>query len=226
MAAHDQLIVAAVLVAAGDGRRLGADQPKAFVQVAGRSLLEHAISRFAAHPGVRDIVVAAPPAAVDHAAALAPTATVVAGGADRQSSVSCGLAALNADVDLVLVHDVARAFVPAEVITRVLDALSEGAEAVVPAVPISDTIRSVDAATGELGGLVDRAQLLAMQTPQGFRREVLVRAHANATEVRATDDAALIEALGLPVRAVAGDERAFKVTRPLDLALAEVVADG
>jgi 2-C-methyl-D-erythritol 4-phosphate cytidylyltransferase len=183
------------------------------------------VDRFAAHPGVRDIVVAAPAAALDRAAALAPATTVVAGGADRQSSVSCGLAALAGDVDLVLVHDVARAFVPAEVITRVLDALAEGAQAVVPAVPISDTIRSVDATTGELGGLVDRAQLLAMQTPQGFRRDVLVRAHAKATDVRVTDDAALVETLGVPVRAVAGHERAFKVTRPLDLAFAEAVAD-
>jgi 2-C-methyl-D-erythritol 4-phosphate cytidylyltransferase len=226
MAAHDQVIVAAVLVAAGDGRRLGADVPKAFVEVAGRTLLEHALDRFAAHPAVRDIVVAAPPSALDRAEALAPAITVVAGGADRQSSVSRGLAALAPDVNLVLVHDVARAFVPAAVITRVLEALAGGADAVVPTVPVSDTIRAVDAHTGDLGGIVDRTRLMAMQTPQGFRRDVLARAHARDAEVRATDDAALVEALGIPVRAVAGDERAFKITRPLDLAFAEAVARG
>jgi 2-C-methyl-D-erythritol 4-phosphate cytidylyltransferase len=226
MAAHDRMIVAAILVAAGDGVRLGADVPKAFVEVAGRTLLQHAVDRFTSHPAVRDVVVAAPPAALDRAGALTPGVTVVAGGADRQSSVACGLAAVGDDVDLVLVHDVARAFVPPEVITRVVDALAEGADAVVPAMPVSDTIRSVDAETGDLGGVVDRAQLTAMQTPQGFRRDVLVRAHAAGVGVRATDDAALVEALGLHVRAVAGDERAFKITHPLDLAFAEVVARG
>jgi 2-C-methyl-D-erythritol 4-phosphate cytidylyltransferase len=226
MAAHDRMIVAAVLVAAGDGVRLGADVPKALVEIAGRTLLEHAVDRFMTHPAVRDVVVAAPATALDRAGSLLPGATVVAGGADRQSSVSCGLAAVADDVELVLVHDVARAFVPAEVITRVVDALSGGADAVVPAVPVSDTIRSVDAETGDLGGIVDRAQLTAMQTPQGFRRDVLVRAHAAGAGRRATDDAALVEALGVRVRAVAGDERAFKITHPLDLALAEVVARG
>ena len=226
MAAHDRLIVAAVLVAAGDGVRLGADVPKAFVEVAGRTLLEHAVARFATHPAVRDVVVAAPAASLDRAGSLAPGTTVVAGGADRQSSVSCGLAAVAEDVDLVLIHDVARAFVPPDVLTRVVDALSDGADAVVPTVPVSDTIRSVDADTGDLDGIVDRAQLTAMQTPQGFRKDVLVRAHAEGAGVRATDDAALVEALGVRVRAVAGDERAFKVTHPLDLALAEVIARG
>jgi 2-C-methyl-D-erythritol 4-phosphate cytidylyltransferase len=226
MAAHDRMIVAAVLVAAGDGVRLGADVPKALVEIAGRTLLEHAVDRFTTHPRVRDVVVAVPATALGRAGSLVPPATVVPGGADRQSSVSRGLAAVADDVDLVLVHDVARAFVPAEVITRVVDALYEGADAVVPAVPVSDTIRSVDAETGDLGGIVDRAQLTAMQTPQGFRRDVLVRAHAAGAGRRATDDAALVEALGVRVRAVAGDERAFKITHPLDLALAEVVARG
>lgn len=222
---RDRLIVAAVLVAAGDGRRLGADVPKAFVQVSGRTLLEHAAVRFSAHPRVRDLVIAAPVGFLDRARELVPDAVVVTGGAARQQSVAAALVATAADVDLVLVHDVARAFVPSAVITRVIDALAT-AEAVVPTVAVSDTIRTSDPDSGELGALVDRARLRAMQTPQGFRRDLLVKAHAGASGTAATDDAALVEALGVRVHSVEGDGRAFKVTVPLDLALAEVIARG
>jgi 2-C-methyl-D-erythritol 4-phosphate cytidylyltransferase len=225
MAANDQLIVAAIVVAAGSGLRLGADVPKAFVEVGGRTLLEHAVASLCAHPRVASTVVAAPAEQLDRAAALLPDATVVAGGVTRQLSVARALAAVPAEADLVLVHDAARAFVPAEVIDRVLAALDAGADAAVPTLPISDTIRTVDA-VGELGGLIDRSGLLAMQTPQGFRREVLSRAHAGAVGDNATDDAALVEAIGGHVIAVPGDHRAFKVTVPLDLALAEVVLRG
>lgn len=216
------MIVAAVLVAAGSGSRLGADVPKAFVTVAGRPLLAHAASRFAAHPGVRDVVIAAPAELVGSAAELVGSARVVAGGRTRQESVARGLAALAPDVDTVLVHDVARAFVPAAVIDRVLGALSAGAAAVVPTVPVADTIRSV--AGGVLGAVVDRSQLAAVQTPQGFARRVLVAAHASALDGSATDDASLVEAAGVSVTAVPGAPEAFKVTVPLDLALAEVIA--
>jgi 2-C-methyl-D-erythritol 4-phosphate cytidylyltransferase len=224
MAANDRKIVAAIVVAAGSGSRLGADVPKAFVDVAGRTLLEHAVGRIAAHPQIDHVVVAVPADEVDRARALTPAAIVVPGGATRQRSVERALAALPADVDLVLVHDAARAFVPAQVLDRVLAALAH-ADGAVPTRPVSDTIRTVDAA-GELGGLIDRAGLLAMQTPQGFRRDVLVKAHAAAVRDDATDDVALVEAIGGHVVAVAGDERAFKITVPLDLALARVVADG
>ncbi|MGH8860244.1 MAG: 2-C-methyl-D-erythritol 4-phosphate cytidylyltransferase [Jatrophihabitantaceae bacterium] len=226
MAADDRLIVAAIVVAAGSGRRLGADVPKAFVPVAGRALLEHAAARLAEHPQVTSLVVAAPDGFLDRARALLPWAIVVSGGATRQRSVARALAALPAEADLVLVHDAARAFVPLEVISRVLDALAAGADAVVPTMPIGDTIRTLHRASGELGDLIDRSGLLAMQTPQGFRRDVLVRAHACAESDDATDDAALVEAVGGRVIPVRGDERAFKVTVPLDLALAEAVARG
>lgn len=223
MAAHGPRTVAAILVAGGSGTRLGADVPKAFVCVAGRTLLEHAVERFAAHAAVRDVVVVAPAALLARAGELIPAATVVAGGATRQASVRCGLAALAADVELVLVHDAARAFVPVAVISRVVDALNEGAEAVVPTLPIADTVRSLDAAGG-LGGTVDRRQLVAVQTPQGFVRALLDRAHTQAGSDDASDDASLVEAIGGTVSAVAGDDAAFKITRPLDLALAELVA--
>jgi 2-C-methyl-D-erythritol 4-phosphate cytidylyltransferase len=225
MAANDQLIVAAIVVAAGSGSRLGADVPKAFVEVGGRTLLEHAVERLAAHPRVSAIVVAVPSDSLDRASRLLPDAVVVAGGPTRQQSVAFALAAVPPHADLVLVHDAARALVPVEVVNRVIEALDAGAEGVVPALPVSDTIRTVDTASGELGPLVDRSRLLAMQTPQGFRKDVLAKAHAAGAEQAATDDAALVEALGRRVVAVRGDERAFKVTVPLDLALAEALLD-
>lgn len=221
MAAHDPSIVAAIVVAAGSGTRLGADVPKAFVEVGGRTLLEHAVAHIAAHPQVGPIVVAVPSDERERAGSLVPSATVVAGGSTRQLSVSHALAAVPHDTDLVLVHDAARAFVPVEVIDRVIAAL-DAADGAVPTRPVSDTIRTVDA-SGELGSLVDRSGLLAMQTPQGFRREVLVKAHAAAEGADATDDVTLVEAIGGHVVAVEGDERAFKVTVPLDLALAEAL---
>ncbi|HEY2273268.1 MAG TPA: 2-C-methyl-D-erythritol 4-phosphate cytidylyltransferase [Jatrophihabitantaceae bacterium] len=225
MAANDQLIVAAIVVAAGSGARLGADVPKAFVRVGTRTLLEHAAGRLAAHPRVATVVIAAPGEYVEQARTLVPDAVVVAGGRTRQQSVARALAAVPADVDLVLVHDAARAFVPVEVVGRVIAALDAGAEGVVPTLPVSDTIRTVEPESGELGDLVDRSRLLAMQTPQGFRRDVLAKAHAAGADEAATDDAALVEALGRRVVAVRGDERAFKVTVPLDLAIAEALLD-
>jgi len=227
MAAHGQTTVAAILVAAGSGSRLGTDTPKAFVTVAGHTLLEHASRRFLDHPRVRDVVVAAPAALVESAATMITCAVVVPGGRTRQESVARALAAVAEDVDLVLVHDVARAFVPAEVITRVLDALADPrTDAAVPVVPLADTIRRCDPESGELGELVDRSRLLAMQTPQGFRRASLLSAHTRAVGADASDDAVLVEAIGGRVLAVRGDERAFKITVPFDLVLAEAVADG
>jgi 2-C-methyl-D-erythritol 4-phosphate cytidylyltransferase len=242
------MIVAAVLVAAGSGSRLGADVPKAFVEVNDRPLLEHAVERFISHRAVRDVVVVVPADRTEQAEELLaevvanfpdldellvklgrppaePLAKplVVAGGSTRQESVECGLAALSDDVDAVLVHDVARAFVPAAVIRRVVDALEAGADAVVPTVPVTDTLRSV--APDGIGPTVDRAGLVAVQTPQGFRRRVLAAAHASAPDGSATDDASLVEAAGVRVVAVPGAPEAFKVTVPLDLRLAEAVAD-
>jgi 2-C-methyl-D-erythritol 4-phosphate cytidylyltransferase len=106
----------------------------------------------------------------------------------------------------------------------VLAALADGAEAVVPVVPVTDTIRSCDPRTDQLGGVVDRTKLRAMQTPQGFQRAVLTEAHEKGRTLQVTDDVALVEALGRRVVAVPGDGLAFKITAPLDLALAEVVA--
>ena len=221
MAAIGPRTVAAILVAGGSGQRLGAKVPKAFVRVGGATLLEHAAARFAGHPALGPVVVVAPAGYHDQAAELVAL-PVVAGGATRQESVAAGLAHLAPlEVEYVLVHDVARPFTPPAVIAAVVDALRAGADAVVPVVPIHDTVRRVDA-DGALAGVVDRTTLVAVQTPQGFRRDVLIAAHAAAIDT-VTDDAGLVEAQGGRVVAVPGADEGFKVTTPLDLARAEAV---
>jgi 2-C-methyl-D-erythritol 4-phosphate cytidylyltransferase len=195
--------------------------PKAFVRVAGRTLLEHAASRLVA--AAHQLIVVVPSLLSQEAQELLPSAVVVTGGATRQESVSSGLAALAADVELVLVHDAARAFVPTDTVRRVIAALEDGADAVVPVLPVTDTIREQDG-PGRLGSTVDRTRLLAVQTPQGFRRDVILAAHRQAARGDACDDASLAEAIGATVVGVPGSELAFKITRPLDLMLAETVA--
>jgi 2-C-methyl-D-erythritol 4-phosphate cytidylyltransferase len=171
---------------------------------------------------VDELVVVVPADQVAGVAAELPTVQVVAGGASRQESVACGLAVLSDAAHHVLIHDAARPLVPAEVISAVLAALADGADAVVPVLPVPDTIRQVDS-DGQLIGTVDRGRLRRIQTPQGFRLEVLRAAHAAEPTGAATDDAALVEALGRPVRTVPGAEAAFKITTPHDLRLAELL---
>ncbi|HWG94067.1 MAG TPA: 2-C-methyl-D-erythritol 4-phosphate cytidylyltransferase [Mycobacteriales bacterium] len=209
--------------AAGRGTRLGPGAPKALRPLLGEPLLVHAVRALAACPEVDVVVVAAPPDDVDGVRALVPQAQVVAGGEERPASVARALAALPADVDLVLVHDAARCLVPPDVVARVVAALRAGAPAVVPVLPVADTVKEV--AGDRVVRTVPRAGLRAVQTPQGFAREVLARAHA-AGDPAATDDASMVEALGVPVTVVDGSEEAFKVTRPLDLLLAEAVLRG
>lgn len=222
MAAHGSRTVAAILVAGGSGERLSADVPKAFCMVGGRTLLEHAASRFAAHPLVHAVVVVAPASHVAQAASLTD-ATVIVGGATRQASVLAGLAAVQSDVDLVLVHDVARPFVPASVISAVVAALELGADGAVPVVPIHDTVRRIDS-DGAFVETLDRSTLVGVQTPQGFVRTVLLAAHERGYDLAVTDDAALVEAIGARVVAVPGADESFKITRPWDLAVADAVA--
>lgn len=217
--------VGVVVPAAGRGERLGGGVPKALRLLAGEPLLVHAVRRLREVREVGPVVVAAPPGLEgdvrDLLAGDGIDVTVVTGGDDRQASVAAALAALPPDVDLVLVHDAARCLVPAVVVERVVAALRAGAPAVVPVVPVADTVKQVDGA-GTVVRTVARDDLRAVQTPQGFARDVLVRAH-RAAGGPATDDAALVEALGLPVATVDGAEEAFKVTRPLDLVLAEAL---
>ncbi|SCL67103.1 2-C-methyl-D-erythritol 4-phosphate cytidylyltransferase [Micromonospora chersina] len=214
--------VAVLVPAAGAGVRLGPGAPKALRLLGGEPLLVHAVRRIAAAPSVHTVVVAAPAADVEAVRAmLAPVApvTVVPGGAERQASVAAALAAVPAGPDIVLVHDAARALTPPELVESVAAAVRAGHDAVIPVLPVVDTVKEVDAGERVLG-TVDRAALRAVQTPQGFRRSVLTAAHEAAGDAL-TDDAGLVEKLGVPVDCVPGSELALKITRPFDLALAE-----
>ena len=230
---------AAVVPAAGRGVRLGPGPPKALRRVGGHPLLVHAVRAVADAPSVSVVVVAAPAADVvavtDLLADLVFEAhiRVVAGGATRQESVARGLALLDADpvvgaeVDVVLVHDAARALVPVALVEAVVAAVRAGHPSVVPGLPVADTVKRVDADATVVETL-DRTSLRAVQTPQGFPRAVLVEAHARAAAGElgaepATDDAGLVERCGHPTHVVHGSEEAFKVTRPIDLLLAEAV---
>jgi len=210
----------AIVPAAGSGERLGAGTAKAFVSLGGRTLLEMAVDGLLASGVIERVVVAAPPQRVAEAVELlGERAAVVAGGSERLDSVRLALAAVG-DPEFVLVHDAARPLTPADQIRRVVAALSEGQRAVIPVLSVIDTIKAVDA-NGVVLGTPERSGLRAVQTPQGFETALLRRAYDRATA--ATDDAALVENLGVPVHTVAGDALAFKITTPLDLLLAEAV---
>ncbi|GAB1643452.1 2-C-methyl-D-erythritol 4-phosphate cytidylyltransferase [Krasilnikovia sp. MM14-A1259] len=216
--------VAVLVPAAGSGVRLGPGVPKALRMLAGEPLLVHAIRRVAAAASVRLIVVAAPAAEIDAVRALlAPVApvVVVAGGAERQQSVAAALAAVPDDVDIVLVHDAARALTPPELVESVAAAVRGGLPAAIPVLPVVDTVKEVGPDDRVLG-TVDRTVLRSVQTPQGFRHDVLATAHATASDPL-TDDAGLVEKAGIVVTCVPGSEFALKITRPLDLVLAEAL---
>lgn len=215
--------VVAVVPAAGSGERLQAGIPKAFCELDGRTLLERAVAGLL-ESGVVDHVVAAVPAGrIDQAKqVLGGQATVVAGGAGRIDSVRLALSALPGDPEFVLVHDAARALTPPGLIVRVVDALRSGHDAVVPALPLSDTIKAVDA-NGVVLGTPERAGLRAVQTPQGFAAGLLLRAYERAGTADFTDDASLVEHVGGQVQVVDGDPLAFKITTRLDLVLAQAI---
>ncbi|WP_314884569.1 IspD/TarI family cytidylyltransferase [Actinomyces oris] len=244
----------AVLTAAGSGSRLGAGVPKALVRVGGVSLLRRAAAGLIASGAVSHVVVTAPAEEVDRfraelaglpdgsagaAAGRRSGIEVVAGSPrSRQASVALGLAAALVAVpqaDVVIVHDAARALTPPEVTQRVVAAVRAGHEAVVPALPVTDTVKEVETRpAGEpepVVGTPRRDRLRAVQTPQGFETSVLVAAHRTGAEragdeaLAASDDAGLVEACGGRVVVVAGDERAMKVTTPMDLALAELLLE-
>ncbi len=204
--------------------------PKALRPLGGIPMLVHAVRALAASRIVDIVVVAAPEDSAEMVAAMLAEQSfqaevvVVTGGDTRQDSVARALLTLPDDVDVVLVHDAARPLVPVEVVTAVAAAVRAGNDAVVPGLPVVDTIKRVDA-NSDVECTVDRAPLRAIQTPQGFRRQVLQHAHASADpgDGSATDDAGLVERLGLRVHVVPGHEEAFKVTRPFDVLMAEAV---
>ncbi|RZT88817.1 2-C-methyl-D-erythritol 4-phosphate cytidylyltransferase [Pseudonocardia sediminis] len=226
MTAVDPSGVAAIVPAAGSGLRLGAGVPKAFVDLGGRPMVLRAVDGLLESDVVGSVVVVVPSSEVTAAASLFPgrPVTVVPGGADRTASVAAGLRELASDVDVVLVHDAARPLTPPEVVRRVVAAVRSGLPAVIPVLPVVDTVKRVDAG-GVVTATVDRSALRAVQTPQGFRASDLVRAYAGVTGAL-TDDAGLVEALGEDVHTVAGDPVAFKVTTAWDLRIAELLLAG
>lgn len=219
---------AAVIPAAGRGERLGPGAPKALRTLGGLPLVVHAVKAVAASPLVDIVVVAAPEEALDEMRAVLRTldvpaeVSVVAGGDTRVDSVARALLTLSPDVDIVLVHDAARPLVPVEVVTAVAQAVRDGKDAVIPVLPVVDTIKNVDL-DGAVQATVDRDTLRIVQTPQGFRRELLQRAHAASDGAGITDDAGLVEALGYTVTTVPGHDEALKVTRPFDIYVAEAI---
>jgi 2-C-methyl-D-erythritol 4-phosphate cytidylyltransferase len=218
----------AVVPAAGSGERLAAGVPKAFFHLDGRTLVERAVSGLLESGVVDRVVVAVPADRTDQAKLiLGREATVVAGGANRSESVGRALAAFAdaEDPNFVLVHDAARALTPPGVVVRVVEALRAGHSAVIPALPLSDTIKAVDA-NGVVLGTPERTGLRAVQTPQGFATELLLRAYQRAADVTAadfTDDASLVEHIGAQVQVVDGDPLAFKITTWLDILLAQAI---
>ncbi|WP_448810802.1 2-C-methyl-D-erythritol 4-phosphate cytidylyltransferase [Agromyces bauzanensis] len=221
--------VAVIVVAAGSGTRLGHTEPKAFVPLGGDTILGVALD---AVLGMRErphVVIVVPADRVGEtrarygrvAAAASAPLDVVAGGATRQESVASGLAALPQETATVLVHDAARPLTPSIVFDEVVAAVRSRGHGVVPALDVVDTIKRVGA-HGRVLETVDRSELAAVQTPQGFPRRALDAAYAAAT-TEFTDDAALAASAGLAVDVVPGDARAFKVTLPSDLRRAEAM---
>lgn len=223
---------AVLVVAAGSGSRLGLSTPKAFVEVGGRSLLHHAVVAAANASTISHVVAVVPPNLIDRSGeilteALGATGDLVewsiVGGADsRFRSVGNGLASLAPDIDVVLVHDAARALAPSAVFDDVVAAVESSHDGVVTSLPVVDTVNVIDA-DGVVTSPIDRSTLAIMQTPQGFPRADFDVAYVRADKPDYTDDAAVFAAAGFRVRTVAGDSASFKITTPDDLIRAESV---
>ena len=205
---------AAIVVAAGQGERFGA--PKQFLSVGIERLVDRAVA--AAGAACDEVVLVLPEGRVWDGA---PVAAAVAGGRTRSESVRAGLAAIASDAEIAVVHDAARPLATPELFELVIDAVRAGADAAVPALPVTDTLKRVDG--DRVVGTVDRDGLVAVQTPQAFRVAALRAAHTGAAD--ATDDAALVEAVGGTVVVVGGDPRNLKVTNVADVAVVEALLE-
>ncbi|HEX7020919.1 MAG TPA: 2-C-methyl-D-erythritol 4-phosphate cytidylyltransferase [Gemmatimonadaceae bacterium] len=220
--------VGVVIVAGGAGARVGGTELKQFRWVAGKPMLLHSVQTFMARPDVGMVVCVLPREYVGDPPPWLfqcdlERLQISVGGRTRTESVSNGLDDLPDEAQVVLIHDAARPFVGDDTISRVIASVREG-HATVAAVPVVDTLKEVDAA-GTIIRTVDRESLWRAQTPQGFSRELIVRAHreARAGRISATDDAALCERMGIRVKVVRGSERAMKITEESDFARAEAM---
>jgi len=220
----------ALIMAAGAGERFEGAEPKALHPLLGRPTLVWSVERIALHQGVDSITVVVPPGeesridAVLKNHCVPKVARVVAGGDTRQDSVRMGLDAVDPACDIVLVHDAARPCVTPALIGRTLDALKSHA-AVVPVWPAVDTLVRDD--NGTVDAILDRVHISGVQTPQGFRTELLVRAHrsAKARGVASSDDGSLVFALGEAVRAIQGERTNIKITYIEDASIAEAILE-
>ena len=204
---------AAIIAGAGSGHRLGADLPKALVKLIDKSLVEHAVAALAP---VAELIIVTSPAGFEDKfkELLGDQVTVITGGVLRSDSIRLALAQIPANYEYVLVHDAARAIASTDLAKNIVDELAKGEQAAIPALDVVDTIKEVDA-SGYVRSTPDRSTLRAVQTPQGFVKSVLAHAHSSAED--ATDDAALVEAIGIKVKVIAGEERALKITTKSDL---------
>ncbi|HZK31987.1 MAG TPA: 2-C-methyl-D-erythritol 4-phosphate cytidylyltransferase [Corynebacterium sp.] len=233
--------VYAVVAAAGRGTRLGAEVPKAFVPLRGRTLVERSVTAMITSAIIDEVIVLVSPDMESYARELLTRAglldataeipvRLIHGGGERADSVWAGLQAIGESDAVVLIHDAARALTPPGMIARVARAVLGGAEAVIPAVPVADTIKQVDSEGETVHGTPERATLRAVQTPQGFDLPRLRAANEHYFSAAdpgftATDDSSLMEWHGATVKVVQGDPMAFKITTPLDLTLARTIVD-
>ena len=204
---------AAIIAGAGMGHRLGAEIPKALIQIQGITLLERAFTSLS--KVVDEIVITAPEGYEEQFKAIVgQSAEVITGGVLRSDSIRVALKALSPSVESVLIHDAARALASSALATRVLSDVQSGQSAVIPVLKVIDTIKEIDR-DGFVRATPDRSSLVAAQTPQGFNRQVLERAHSASDD--ATDDAALVEAIGVKVKTIEGEASAFKITTKEDI---------
>jgi len=221
----------AIIVAAGSGVRLGKSEPKAFVKIGGRTMLSYSLRVVASITAIKELVIAVPDGfesatrAEVTAASVRIPVKITRGGAERQDSVRIALALTSSESDLIVIHDAARPIATAKMFEACLEAASRAGGAIA-AIPLADTLkRVVDSAITET---IARAGLWQAQTPQAFRRDLLVAAHRRAVDERvvATDDADLVERIGTRVEVVEGSTANIKITTPSDLAIAEAIVAG
>lgn len=222
-------MISVIIPAAGQGKRFGAGINKAFVSLAGKTILERTVAAFSDLTEVSEIIIVIAPDELDEIKRQVKfyprqdIIKVVAGGAERQYSVENALAAIRDDAEIVLIHDGARPLISRRVIHQVIKAVRDNSAAIV-AVPVKDTIKVVDS-----GGFVTstpvRSELWAVQTPQGFKRSLLIQAYKKAREENflGTDDSSLVERLGIPVKIVPGEYENIKITTPEDLPIAKMI---
>ena len=216
----------AIVLAAGSGRRFGG-APKQYARLGGERVIDRSLA--VARAAADHVVVVVPPGDEGEAAALVESGAAdafVVGGAERSDSVRAALTVIDEDAAVIVVHDAARPLASAALHQAVVDAVHAGAEAVIPAVPVTDTIKRIDHDEHGAAYVVetpDRSRLVSVQTPQAFRASVLRAAHASGLD--ATDDAALVELLGARVVVVDGEATNLKITEPHDLEVAAVLFD-